>query len=350
MLRKLRNKFLLSLVLALAVTGALLIYADLRQVVQDLGDFQWSLLPVILGLTVLNYVLRFLKWEYFLRLIGVERLSHRDSLLIFIAGFAMTVTPGKVGEWLKSYLLAEVHAVPLARSAPVLLAERLTDGLAMLLLAAAGFVAFGMGWEVFIGAMAVSALFITAARYRPVTAVTVKLTARLPLLHRFVPLVEEASGSLYRLMSPSSLLYATTLGFVSWGFECLAYYLVVTGLGAPPSWDLLVKAAFILPLASLAGALFLLPGGLGAVEGGITGLAQVLVGLSRSAAAASALLIRLCTLWFGVSLGLVALAWLTRLLSQEQTPPVPSAPPEASALGLQASKRPRGIAKEDPQP
>lgn len=316
MLSSLRTKFLASLVFAVVVLAALLVYGDLRAMLADLGHFRWSVLPLILGLTVLNYTLRFLKWDYFLKRIGAQGLSRGDSLLIFLSGFAMTVTPGKVGEWLKSYLLRELRVSSFARSAPVLLAERLSDGLAMLLLASAGFVAFGHGWAIFILAPMVSAFFLLVARHRPTATLLLWLAGRLPLIGRFVDHLHEAYESLYLLLAPRSLLYATGLGFVSWGFECLAYYLVLTGLGVPGSWALLVKGAFILPVASLAGALLLLPGGLGVAEGGITGLAQVLVDLSRSQAAVSALLIRLCTLWFGVGIGLVALTAMTRRLAE----------------------------------
>ena len=56
----------------------------------------------------------------------------------------------------------------------------------------------------------------------------------------------------------------------------------------------------------------LVPAGLGVAEGGITGMAQVLLGMPRELAVTSAILIRLSTLWFGVTLGLVMLFVVTR--------------------------------------
>ena len=84
-----------------------------------------------------------------------------------------------------------------------------------------------------------------------------------------------------------------TLGFISWLGEGIALYFVFLGLGISNGRELLVQGVFILAITSLAGAVFLLPGGLGVAEGGITGLGQALVGLSRDGAAAAALLIRL---------------------------------------------------------
>jgi len=84
-------------------------------------------LPLVLALTSCNYALRFVKWQYYLRTIGVEGFPRGQSALAYLAGLGMVVTPGKVGEWLKCYLLRELHGTPFSRSAPILIAERLTD-------------------------------------------------------------------------------------------------------------------------------------------------------------------------------------------------------------------------------
>ena len=59
-----------------------------------------------------------------------------DSLLIFLTGFVLTITPGKVGEVFKSAVLARTHGVPVARTAPVVVAERLTDAIGVIVLIA----------------------------------------------------------------------------------------------------------------------------------------------------------------------------------------------------------------------
>jgi uncharacterized membrane protein YbhN (UPF0104 family) len=75
-----------------------------------------------------------------------------------------------------------------------------------------------------------------------------------------------------------------------------------------------------MPAATLASALLLTPGGLGVAEGGITGLSQVLLDLPKSEAAVGALIIRFGTLWFGVIVGLVALAIVSRRLGGRPLP------------------------------
>ena len=327
-LDRLRPKLLVSIVLGALVFVGLSAYADFAAVLDGLGDFQWRYLPLILGLVLVNYLLRFLKWQFYLRTIGVEGFSRTDSALVYFAGLGMVVTPGKVGEWLKCYLLRELHGTPFSRSAPVVIAERLTDSLGLVLLGAAGLVVFRDAWPAFVVVVLGASLLFLVARHRPLARWLLGRMERLPLLSRFARSAEEFYESSYVLLSPAVLVAMTALSFVSWGFEVLAFYVVLLGLGLDGGGGLLLKASFIMPAATLAGALLLTPGGLGVAEGGITGLSQVLLDLARSEAAVGTLVIRFATLWFGVVVGLVALALVSRRLGRStwEEPPLDAAP------------------------
>jgi hypothetical protein len=159
-LGNLRGKLILGLILGLVVVAGLSIYADFTSMLRVLRDFEWWLLPLILLCTLFNYGLRFFKWDVYLPMVGATGVSKKDSLLIFLSGMAMAMTPGKVGEVLKSYLLKQVRGTPIAASAPVVLAERLTDGVAMLILATAGFILFDYGRPVMVGIAIFVLLFL----------------------------------------------------------------------------------------------------------------------------------------------------------------------------------------------
>ena len=318
-LNKLRGRLLLSLVLGAVVFVGLSAYADFSDVADGFGRFRWQFLPLVLGLTFLNYVLRFLKWQFYLRTIGVEGFARGDSALVYFSGLGMVVTPGKVGEWLKCYLLRELHGTPFSRSAPIIIAERLTDSLAIVLLGAAGLIVFGDAWPAFVIVVVGAALAVVLARHQPLAYWILHRLERLPLVSRFAHHAEEFYASSYALLSPFALGSMTVLSFVSWGFEVLAFYFVLVGLGVEGGGDLLLKASFIMPAATLASALLLTPGGLGVAEGGITGLSQVLLDLPKGEAVVGALVIRFGTLWFGVIVGVVALAFVTRRLAGPST-------------------------------
>jgi uncharacterized protein (TIRG00374 family) len=92
----------------------------------------------------------------------------------------------------------------------------------------------------------------------------------------------------------------------------------------------------VLAVSTLVGSASTLPGGLGAAEASITALLLLTVTSDHAVAAAATLLIRLATLWFGVTLGLIAWAATPRLWKRaEPGIPVPAKniPAEGKVLG-----------------
>ena len=315
---KLRSRLLVSMLFGVVVFAGLLAYGDFKNVGKGFREFRWELMPLILLVTCGNYLLRFVKWEYYLKQIGVTGLKRLDSFLIYFSGLGMTVTPGKVGEWLKSYLLKEMHGTPIAKSAPILLAERLTDALALLIIAGTGVIVFGHNtWPVVVLIAVGSVGAIAVARHRPTSYLLLRVAGRLPFVKRFVPHFEEFYETTYLVMEPKGVVLMTILSVGSWFFEVLAFYLTLVGLGVDGSLDTLFKAAFILPIATLAAAVLLTPGGLGVAETGITSLSEQLLDLGKSTATVGTLIIRIATLWFGVVLGLIMFAILMRRLDKQ---------------------------------
>jgi len=301
----LRGIVLVAALVAVVALG-LGFYADFGRLGDELASFRWELFPLALALTALNYLLRFWRWQRYLARLEIEVPSGR-SFAIFVAGLSGTITPAKLGEVLKCALLKRSFGVPVRRSVPIVLAERVTDASGVVVLA----VAAGAGanrWPLLVLALAGVAAIV--------------LVVRSPLLERFSRL-GEAPETARALLETRLLLRMTALSAVSWFFECLAAYVCVRGLRLDLS---LVDTVVVFSLGSLAGALSFLPGGLGVAEGSMTGLIQVLGDVPKAAAVAATVLIRLATLWFAVALGLVGLAveeWQYRLQRRR----------EASGLG-----------------
>jgi uncharacterized membrane protein YbhN (UPF0104 family) len=276
-----------------AVVLGLGLYADFGSLGDELASFRWELFPLALALTALNYLIRFWRWQRYLARLSIDVPTGR-SFTIFTAGLTMTITPGKVGELLKCGLLKRSFEVPVRRSAPVVLAERVTDATGVVVLAVVG----GAGtrdWPLLVAAV--------------VAVGAVVVLVRSPLLERFARL-GEAPGAARALLGTKLLVGMTLLSAVSWLFECLAAYVCVRGLRLDLSFPDTIVA---FTLGSLAGALSFLPGGLGVAEASMTALIRALGDTSKAAAAAATVLIRLSTLWFAVALGLIGLAVEERL-------------------------------------
>ena len=98
------KKWLFPAVLAVGVFVALAGYGDFGGTVEELGNLPVRYLFAALSLASANFLLRFLRWAFYLRVLKITAPAG-VSALVFLSGLAMSITPGKAGELVKCYLL-----------------------------------------------------------------------------------------------------------------------------------------------------------------------------------------------------------------------------------------------------
>lgn len=318
MLEQLRRRMVTGIMIGVVVVVAVILLSDAAALSRALRDFDWRLLPLVLALTLLNYTLRFVKWQYYLRCLGVVNLSRRDSLMIFLSGFTMVMTPGKVGELLKSYLVRIRSGVPMTRTSPIIFAERLSDGFALLVLSAIGLTVFRLGWQLLAAGAVLSVSGVLVLQRERWIHATLRWLRRTRVgRHRGDGMIE-LYDSTRELLRPRPLVTAVGIGVVSWLGECVAFFLVLVGLGIEATWGVVLASIFVFAASTWIGGASMLPGGLGAAELTAAGLLLVTVddpAMTSTLAGTATLLIRFATLWFGVLIGIIALSRVSRWAS-----------------------------------
>ena len=109
------RQFLLCVVLSLVGYGAWAAWSGADEVLAAARAIGWEGWGIILGLSLFNYLLRFVHWSYYLRRLNL-RVPLMMNLLVYLGGFGFTTTPGKVGEaarsvYLKPYGVGYVHSL-----------------------------------------------------------------------------------------------------------------------------------------------------------------------------------------------------------------------------------------------
>lgn len=316
--KNLLRKMIPGLLLGFFVLVGLALVGDIREISQLLIHFDWRIFPLVLCFTLFNYTLRFLKWHYYLRQIGA-RIPWRESLRLFVAGFPLAMTPGKVGEVLKGVWINQRSGVAAARGVSVVVAERISDGLAVLALSTLGVVANPRYWPAFALVLALLLGLIVISQIRPLALWLLGVMQRIPLIKKTVPALREFYEGSFTLFKPGVTLLAVGLGTVSWLGEGIGFSFILRGLGLPPTAETTANAIFILAFSTVVGAVTALPGGLGAAEASIAGMLVLVAGVDTGVASAATLLIRLATLWFGLLLGLIAWVFSLDLLGLRST-------------------------------
>lgn len=298
------RRVIYGVVLGMLIYAGFALAADAGELLRHLDQVPILVIIGACGLSSINYGLRFLKWHAYLHLLGIK-IGPAHSLLVFLAGLIMAISPGKVGEVIKSVLLKRSRDISIARTAPIVVAERLTDLLGLFIIAGFGIIAFQYGVVAFgltlLGIISLLVLLQSPSLIKALLDVVEKL----PVVGRYRSDFDRAYDSTKTLLKWRPLTAATVLSALAWSMEALAFAWILHHLGV--SAPLLFEAFFVFSTSTLLGALSFLPGGLGVTEGSMAGLLVWLDLFSDiSPALAATYLIRFTTLWFGVIVGILA--------------------------------------------
>lgn len=253
----------------------------------------------LLLLSLVNYLFRGVRWHVFARRLGLPT-GLWQNLRHFLGGFAMSVTPGRVGELVRMRWLWRETGWRFEQTAPLALVDRASDlsAMGLILGLTLAFSTTGIA-----GGIPVTILALIAA----IAATRPALLAWLATLgHRFTgrfgriwAKARRAARSLSAFASPRLMVLAALLGTVGWIAEGYAFHLLLVWMGADIG---LAKAIAIFVFSTLAGGLTGAPGGVGGAEAAMVAL-LALEGVPLEVSLPATAIIRITTLWFAIGLG-----------------------------------------------
>ncbi len=164
-------------------------------------------------LALSNYGIRAIRWHWYLHALSIP-IPLRDNFPIFLIGLMLSVTPGKAGELLKAYLVKLSCGTSMARTAPVVVVERLTDMTGMLILATLGLISIRVRGELVLGLWGLMAVGLILLSNRRVMHGCIGW-ARSVLSQRMAERFERAYDSLSELLSTRYLLGGTLLSAIN---------------------------------------------------------------------------------------------------------------------------------------
>lgn len=262
------------------------------------------------------YFWRFARWHYSLSRFGYRVPMVRD-FGIYLAGLALTASPGKLGETLRSLLLMP-YGVKAGHSLGAFVADRLSDVLGVCLLGiVAGMVGGKVAWflvAVFLGILIVS-LFAGYAVVHPGSG---RFWGWLELKLHWLPVRggQAVIASWASLWSPGRALSFALVAGAAYGTQAcvFAWFCLLAGINVPLS-----DAIVIFVNATLFGAASMVPGGLGTMESALV-FQLVAQGANDAVAVAVAIATRLVTLWMGILLGVISLIAVSGSSTRAEVP------------------------------
>ena len=283
----------------------------------DLGE-AWGLIasadPVLLGAAVLvHYACYFLRGARWRVLMGGSPVPVPGFLycgqLVLLGWFVNSVGWIRLGDPFRAHLCQREWGASFSWVMGTIVAERLLDGLLVsLFLLSAGLLLLVSGqWDVGAGALGASLIILLGLALVLLLVPLVRW-----LLQRFMP-SRDFSDLLLSIhlrfrsgFAGGSRRFPLTalLGVLAWSAEVSRLYLVCQALGL----EVGLFAAAVLSLGGSLLSLFPTPGGIGAVEAGMAGLAVRISSVTLPGAAAMVLLDRAITMLSVVLTGLVLMS------------------------------------------
>lgn len=262
-------------------------------------------------LVSLGYILRFLRWDFYLRTMGYV-VPVKPNLRIFMASYLMSISPGKVGQAAKSYFMKKEFNVPATPTIAAFFCERFTDLIALSFLAASGLIIYPWGGWLFSIIVFLEIGVVTILQFPTLIEQWIfQPFAGFRCLEKLINRARRFYEQSSKLLSFYNLCIGTFLGLFSWILEGISLFLIVRQFGHD-SLSFTI-AIYVFSASILLGTAAMLPGGIGGSEALMIGM-LIYFDTTRQVAVASTVLIRLLTLWLGVAVGAICWIWTWKKL------------------------------------
>ena len=300
---KLDNRLILILVAVIGIYAIFLFTSDFGIVLEKISNFKINYLPLILFFVSASWIPLIIKWHFLLKNSEVD-VPLTKSIAVFFSGVAFEITPGQIGALIKSQILKTSYNIPRTKTVPIVIVEKVYDLIGAILASVIGIIILGM--EIYLIAIAISVLafIFFFMYYKPASELFFN---RITKLKFFSKHIENISG-FYEIVQKSTNVRAATICILL----ALAYWFMVSAAAYYTliSFDVNIldylKVLAIYSTSTLLGAISFIPAGIGITEGSIAGL-FTLNGIDVSTALILAVMIRIFTLWYSVSVGFIAL-------------------------------------------
>lgn len=305
---KIKKNIFISIIITVIVYLALSFYGNINLVLNSLKEFQWQYFPIILLVLYSTFILKFLKWQYYLKYLGIN-VQLGISFKIFMASLVMSVTPGKIGDLIKSYMLKEINGTPVNTTVPIIFAERVTEFVSVLMLVILGMNLYNQNiLIIIISLFSMIILFLLLFDSR-ITNRIIIIFSRYKRLEKFIEPLSLTISNSKILLAPKPFLLMILLSLFIWVIECFGFYLILSQFNI----DFQIFWSFFTYLFSVfVGSVSMLPAGLGVTDGSLTFLLTQ-NGISKEIAVSATLIVRIATLWFALIVGVIGMLGFNKI-------------------------------------
>jgi len=312
---KLKKNFLVIIVAAVGIYAIFLFISDYNIISEKITFFQSEYLIPILLVVSSSWIPLILKWHLLLKKNDIK-IPIRKSILIWFSGSALTITPGQIGELIKSQLIKNIFNISRSKTAPVIFAEKFYDLIGAIIVSIIGIIVLDIDQNLIFLSLFILFVLFFLIYYRPVFESILKRIIKLKYFSKFSDNLDESYKIVKNSTSPRISLISITLSISYWIIISFSVYLILLAFNIESLSFL--KSIAIYPTSVLVGVASFIPGGIGVTEGSLAGL-LTLQGIDVSLALVLSVIIRIFTMWFTILIGFIGLKLIGFSTVQEKS-------------------------------
>ena len=300
---KFKKSLLIGILGIIVIYAIILIAFDINIISEKIGDFDPQYLPIIIPLIPLTWGVLFLRWNLLLKNSDID-IPLKDNFMIFISGFALGVTPGKVGELIKSQLLKNKFNIPRTKTAPLVIVERFYDFFAIAVISLFGILVYEYSIYIF-GILTIGiTIFLIVTSSEKIFLKFLNKIEKIKFLKNFSNELPKSFNVIQKSTRGKIFPLSITLSIIFWFLDSIIAYLTLLSFGIDIIDYFVLMSIYTSSI--ILGVISFLPLGIGVVEGSLVGFLS-LNGIEFHLATAIVVFIRFFTRWIGVMAGFIGL-------------------------------------------
>ena len=306
---KFKKSLLLGILGIIAIYAIILIAFDVNIISEKINDFDFQYLPFIIPLIPLTWGVLFLRWNLLLKNSAID-IPLKDNFMIFISGFALGVTPGKVGELIKAQLLKNKFNIPRSKTAPLVIVERFYDFFAIAIISLFGILVFEYSIYIFTILSVGIIIFLTITSSEKLFLKFLQKIEKIKFLRNFSSELPKSFTIIQKSTRGKIFPLSIILSVIFWILDSIIAYLTLLAFGIDIIDYFVLMSIYTSSI--ILGVISFLPLGIGVVEGSMVGFLS-LNGIEFSLATVIVVFIRFFTRWIGVMAGFLGLKFSNNL-------------------------------------
>ena len=310
---KFDNRIIWVVIASVGLYGVFLFFSDFNIISEQISNFKYEFLPLILLLVSISWTPLLVRWQILLKKNDIN-IPIKKSFLLFLGGMSMTITPGHVGELIKSQLIKTIYNIPRTKTAPIIFVEKFYDLTGAIIASIIGIIILGMDTNLILISVSILIVIIFLIYYRPIFEFILKRVTKTKFFSKYSENISDSYEIVRNSTTPQISSISFGLSVLYWIIISVAVHFILLSFGIESISVL--KTISIYSSSVIIGAISFIPGGLGITEGSLIGLFS-LEGIDVSLALILSVMIRILTMWYSVSIGFICLKFTGGLSSSK---------------------------------